>query len=233
MTADRPKAMIEVDGLTLLDRQVAAFRRQGIEDIVVVTGYRPEAVQSAYPVHTCLNDRFETTNMVYSLFCANEFLTGDTIISYGDILYEDTVLESLLEDPHSISVVVDLEWMSYYKERFTDPYDDAESLTYASDLRLLSIGKANPAPEEVMGQYIGLVKVSAAGVAELQQLRQKVKHTPVQIGWGRPYPIAYMTDFLQELINRDIPVHAVPIRRGWFEIDLLSDYELVLKSLRS
>jgi choline kinase len=232
LTADRPKAMINVAGITLLDRQIATFQRFGIQDIVVVTGYCSEAVVTPYSVQFCSNEQFASTNMMYSLFCAKDFMTGDTIISYGDILYEDRILDSLLSDSQDISVVVDLDWMSYYKQRFANPYDDAESLIYTKENRLLSIGKSNPTPEEVMGQYIGLIKVSATGILDFLNVSQQVENSPVQIGWGRPYQKAYMTDYLQELINRNIQVHAVPVRRGWYEIDHLSDYDLVLNDLR-
>jgi choline kinase len=232
LTNDRPKAMIEVAGRTLLDRQISTFKSFGIQDIAVVTGYCSKAVVAEHPVQIYFNDRFATTNMVYSLICAKDFLVGDTIISYGDILYEDRVLESLLANSNGISVVVDLDWKDYYAQRFTNPYDDAESLIYRNDNQLISIGKSKPTPKDVMGQYIGLIKISAAGIHDFLSVSQSERHSSISIGWGRPYEKAYMTDYLQELINRNIHIHAVPIRRGWYEIDHLSDYDLVLNDLK-
>ncbi|WP_027087257.1 NTP transferase domain-containing protein [Cohnella panacarvi] len=233
LTADRPKAMVELHGQTLLDRQIARFHKYGIYDVTVVTGYCGESVKSNYSFNVKSNESYASTNMAYSLFCARDQLLGgdDVIISYGDILYDDQVLETLLSSPRDIAIAVDMEWKRYYSERFANPFEDAESLIYDKEYRLISIGKSNPHPDEVMAQYIGLLKFSGDGCKFLLSTHEKARDSTDLIGWGRAFPNAYMTDLVQELINRDIPVHAVPIRRGWYEIDSLSDYEVVNRSI--
>lgn len=232
LTQDRPKVMVDVEGQTILDRQIERFRRFGINDITVVTGYCPDSVSSHYSFSRVLNDKYDSTNMAFSLFCAEQQLEGDFIISYGDILYSDDVLQSLLSASHDLSVVVDMEWESYYAERFGDPYIDAESLLFSDQHQLMSIGKGSPSQDEVMAQYIGLIKVAGKGAHQLLKTYVRVKQSDFPIGWGRPFITAYMTDYIQEMINEGIPIYAVPIRRGWYEIDSLTDYELVQRHIR-
>ena len=97
LTNNSPKCMVPIFGKPILAYQIAAFHLVGIRELNVVTGYKSEAIQ-----FDCLekhkNERFEHTNMVYSLFCAADIMDGhdDIIISYGDILFEPSVLQKLV-----------------------------------------------------------------------------------------------------------------------------------------
>ena len=44
LISDRPKAMLEVKGRTILERQVESLRRCGVRDVIVVRGYRKERI---------------------------------------------------------------------------------------------------------------------------------------------------------------------------------------------
>ena len=69
LTDDRPKCLVELGGVRLLDWQLAALKAAGIEDVVVVTGYRADLLQ-AEGVRTIHNPDWARTNMVRSLLCA-------------------------------------------------------------------------------------------------------------------------------------------------------------------
>ena len=93
LTNNKPKCMVDLFGKTLLEWQVSAFKKCGITDISVVTGYRSELIDLP-GLEFFQNKKFETTNMVESLFCASEKLNKSTIVSYGDIIFEEKVLNS-------------------------------------------------------------------------------------------------------------------------------------------
>lgn len=66
--------------------------------------------------------------MVYSLFCATDrFPDDDLLISYGDIVYDESVVESLLGCEAPLCVVDD-SWRDLWEIRFDDPLTDAETL---------------------------------------------------------------------------------------------------------
>ena len=126
-TLNRPKCLTEIDGRSLLDHQLEVLRSRGIEEIVLIAGYRAEMLHyKATRLH--LNPRFAETNMVWTLFCAEEELDGDVILSYGDIIYSKDILEKLLASRADIAVVIDTEWKSYWQSRSSNPLADAESL---------------------------------------------------------------------------------------------------------
>lgn len=228
LTDECPKAMVPMVGRPIIDWQIELFHKMGIKDIVVVRGYKA-ATLDGRDVQFVLNNRYMETNMLYSLLCAKEYFNKDVIVSYGDILYQKEVLATLLTAKHDVSVVVDLAWKNYYAQRFTNPYDDAESLVLTSDMSIKSIGQSNPHIEDVQAQYIGLMKFSQAALQNIQRIYKDSYEQKQCIGWGKRAEKAYMTDLLQEMINRRMSVHGVEINGGWLEIDSINDYELAQK----
>jgi choline kinase len=234
LTSDRPKGMVDVGGQTIIERQRRAFERLGIDRVAIVKGFCARSVLDYSAAHY-VNEEYDTTNMVYSLFCAEEeFVSADSVIvSYGDILYTDDVLRTLMSSQAAVSVVVDLEWKAYFAKRFDDPYADAESLVLAGNGSITSIGQRDPTVEDVQAQYIGLIKFDRGGLDAIRQIRDQAAIDDSLIGWGRPWRKAFMTDLLQELVNRGTEVRAVPIRGGWCEIDSLRDHEIAEQSIAS
>ncbi len=226
LTNDRPKGMVKVGGRTIIERQLALFRQTGLNDIVIVKGFCADSVPD-YGVRHALNPEYAVTNMVYSLFCADAELAGGTVIvSYGDILYSEKVLRALLASDAPVSVVVDREWKSYFARRFDDPFDDAESMVLDPDGAIRRLGQSRPDPADVQAQYIGLIKFQAPGLDAIRKIRDDVAGNETPIGWGRPWRKAFMTDLLQELVNRGERVMAVPVSGGWCEIDSPRDFEI-------
>ena len=156
LTNDRPKCLIEFHGKTLLDRQVAVFQRCGIDDICVVTGYNDHMFKNS-DLEYVHNENFLSTNMLKSLFCAEKKITESTIVSYGDIIFEEKVLRNLINAEDDFSVIIDKNWEEYWKLRFDNPIDDAESLILDHDC-ITNIGQKVDDISKINGQYIGLMK---------------------------------------------------------------------------
>ena len=99
------------------------------------------------------NPRYFETNMVWTLFSAEEELEGDLIISYGDIVYSREILQTLLDSKSDISVVIDKDWESYWRARNDNPLDDAETLRLSKNGRILELGQKPQSVDEIQGQY--------------------------------------------------------------------------------
>ena len=222
LTADRPKVMVPFKGRTILDWQIRAAREAGASRIVVVAGYHEQSVVSPEVVKV-INPRFGTTNMVESLWCAQEYFGDGFAVSYGDIVYEPGVLAELWRAPHPSSVVVDLEWKAYWGRRFTDILADAESLQMTPEGRLCNIGQRETSIDRIEAQYIGLFKLGPEAILAAAKVREQARPLdPVVPGWTPP-PRAieqwYMTDLLHALIHSGIALQALPICGRWVEID--------------
>lgn len=219
-TLERPKCLVEVENESLLDRQLEVLSSLNVSPIVLIGGYKAEMLQrNDMKVH--VNSRYSETNMVWTLFCAEDELEGDVIISYGDIVYSQEVLQSLLESDADIAVTIDLEWESYWRARNEDPLDDAETLKMHPDGRIYEIGQKPNSLNEIEGQYMGLIKLTPKGINELKSVFKKAKNRGDLL--GKAVENAYMTDLLQAIINANYSIQSVPVRAGWIEVDTVSD----------
>lgn len=219
-TLDRPKCLVEVDGVSLLDRQLAVLATAPIQPIVLIGGYRVEMLKRS-GIEIRANPRYAETNMVWTLFCAEEDLEGDVLLCYGDIVYSREILEALLNSKADIAVAIDLDWESYWRARNEDPLADAETLKLAADGQILEIGQKPKSLAEIEGQYMGLMKFSPKGT----QLLKKTFHDAKSTGAlrGKSLEKAYMTDLLQAMIDLHYRLDAVPVHGGWVEVDTVSD----------
>ncbi len=221
-TDDRPKCLVELAGRTMLDRQMTVLSECGIKDTVVVGGYRADQLKGLAD-NVVVNEDFATTNMVHSLFCAEAALDGvdDVLIAYSDIVYEPRVLTALLAGPDGVAVAVNTEWRTLWQARMEDPLSDAESLRLGSDGRLLEIGQKAVDYAQIQGQYMGLIKVSAARAPLLRGIYDDMSALPKYT--GNAHGNMYMTDFLQQLCDVDWPIYGVTVAGGWLEVDSVDD----------
>lgn len=229
LTNDKPKCMVDLFGKPILQRQLETFQNCGISDISVVTGYYDDKIMFK-DVKYFRNKRYATTNMVETLFCAKAALKDSTIVSYGDIVFEKNVLEKLIDATDDICVVVDENWYRYWKIRFKDPLEDAESLILDHNGYITNIGQKATDVKQIMGQYIGLMKFQHIGIKFLKDFYEKTKKQASKgtnpLNQKLPFEKSYLTDLLHALILNGYKIKSVPIKNGWLEIDTKHDYEI-------
>ena len=219
-TLDRPKCMVEIDGVSLIDRQLEVLKSEGIDDIVIIGGYKSEMLKKG-EIKLKVNARYFETNMVWTLFSAEEELEGDVIVSYGDIVYSKNILNALIKSKADIAVTIDKKWESYWRERNENPLDDAETLKLRKDGTISEIGQKPSSLEEIEGQYMGLMKFSSEGVRQIKS----AFHSALESGklLGKEVENSYMTDLLQLIVSIGGKVASVQIDEDWVEVDTVED----------
>ena len=227
LTHQNPKCLVELFGKSLLQWQVELFRQCDINDITIVKGYLEKKIDISNITYF-LNNNFRETNMVETLFCAREKISDQVIVSYGDIIYEKKVLEKLISSTDDISVIIDENWMEYWKIRFENPLDDVESLVLDNDGNITSIGQKMDNVENIHGQYIGLMKFQNRGTEFLKSFYDKCKlnarNGKNPLNPKIPFEKSYMTDLLHGMINEGYKIKAIPIKNGWLELDSYDDF---------
>lgn len=221
-TNNRPKCLVEVDGVSILQRQLSVLKKANINEIVLIGGYKSQMLEGM-ATRLYKNPRYDKTNMVYTLFCAESELHSDALLCYGDIVYSSKALNAILKSEADISVVIDLDWATYWQARSENPLDDAETLKLNEKGHIIEIGQKPKTMAEIEGQYIGLMKFTTEG---LRILRNEYKEAQ-KIGFirGKDIERAYMTDLLQLLIDKGHTLVSVPIHGGWLEVDTVADLE--------
>jgi len=115
LTQNNTKCMVKVNGVTLIDRMLHQLDALSLSKIVIVVGYEGKklvdyigTLNIATPIRYVENPIYDKTNNIYSLALAKNFLLEeDTLLLESDIIFEDSVLQALLEDPRETLALVD------------------------------------------------------------------------------------------------------------------------------
>lgn len=127
-----------------------------------------------------------------------------------------------------VNIAVDTDWKDYWKARYDKVEFDLESLSFDNKAMITDLGKEVLSADNINGRYVGLIKFSNSGTENLVRIYDESKATYSGKKWqvsGKDFENAYMTDMLQEFIDRKIPIHATKVQRGWLEFDTNEDYE--------
>lgn len=216
LTDERPKCLLELRGKSLLDWQSEALREAGIKEIAIVTGYKREVLANRGLVEFH-NPRWAETNMVSSLACASDWLQKEPcIVSYSDIFYDSSAVQSLMNSNASLSVTYDPNWLQLWTHRFGDPLLDAETFRLSPEGMLAEIGSKPNAVDEVQGQYMGLLRFTPKGWSEIVRIRSTLS--------AEECDRMHMTGTLQRVIDASqITITAVPYAGEWGEVDSAED----------
>ena len=115
LTKDRTKCMVEVNGVTLIDRMLHQIEAHKLSRIVIVVGYEGEklidyieTLDIKTPITYINNPIYDKTNNIYSLALAKDYLcSDDTLLFESDIIVEDSVIDLLLNDKRETLALVD------------------------------------------------------------------------------------------------------------------------------
>lgn len=114
ITSEHPKCMTEIGaGETILSRQLGILSDAGIRDVVMTTGYFEDVLKEycaslGLPLQISFvkNPLYDSTNYIYSIYCAREQLSDDDVIMmHGDLVFEADVLDAVLSEEKSCMTV--------------------------------------------------------------------------------------------------------------------------------
>lgn len=219
-TASLPKCMLEVCGRSLLDRCLEALITGGInkEDIGIVTGYMSESFSGMDSITLFKNEHWNETGIFASLLCAEKWLrTYDCIICYSDIIFSASVIRRIIGSKSSFMLPYYTGFRELWTERFDHPLDDLESFNIHNGILTDIGGKVNNI-QDVMGQYMGLIKTSPEEASRMIDLmRSDYSDRILKID---------MTSMLKLLLDNRIRIDTIPCDELWLECDNGNDIAL-------
>ena len=115
LTKNNTKCMVKVNGVSLIDRMLHQIEALGLSRIIIVVGYEGNklidyisTLHISTPIEFIENPIYDKTNNIYSLSLAKDWLCReDTLLFESDLIFEDSVLEALLNDPRDTLALVD------------------------------------------------------------------------------------------------------------------------------
>ena len=229
LTDDRPKCLLTVGGRTLLEHAIENLRLVGCSQIVIVVGYKAEMID--VPTTVCVtNHDYADNNVLHSLMTARDYLVGPVMVIYSDILVEPWVYQHLMVPYGQIILAVDRNWRPYYEGRTEHPLSEADKVYIDQTGAVRRIGKHldSDAPDDlVCGEFIGLWRMDEEGTARFREeflAVDAVRTLDASFQQSKNWRNAYVTDLIQELVDRGQKVSCAIIEQGWAELDTPQDY---------
>lgn len=215
ITESIPKSLVSVNGKPILLKQIENLRMNGIKDITIVSGYKAnilkQVVHDIYPeIHIVESTSFATTNNMYSAWIGLKqmFMNGNIepfIMMNADVFFDSNVLQSLLIDPSSDAIVVDI-----------GRYNEESMKVMEKDGRLIMISK-QISSEKALGSSIDVYKFSDVGGSAFYESCSRFIEEKKELGlWSE---VA-----LNSVLEAGcVPFYACPVNGRWYEIDDLND----------
>jgi choline kinase len=215
---DKPKCLVQAGGLTLLERQVRALRRAGIDDIVAVVGCQADRVRAACGASLTFveNPRFGETNSLYSLWTARALLSDGFVVLNCDVLFHPAMLERLLATHHDAALLM------ARREPGQGPFGDEEmKISVRGDL--VSDMSKVMGPDAADGENVGIVQFRPPAAGRLVQILDGI----VAAGGTRDWAPRAFREYAQHW-----PLHAISTGRDpWIEIDFPEDYQRAIREV--
>lgn len=227
LTNDRPKCMVELNGKPLLHYQLEVLEECGIDnkDIAIVGGYLQEALV-APGIQRYTNKDYMTTNMVATLFAAQEFMQTDEdlVIAYSDIVYKPEIFQKLLDTKGDLVLAADQDWYQLWKMRMDNPLEDAETFKMTEAGQVVELGKKLTRLEDAQAQYIGLIKIAAHKVRDFIEHYYAMDKQAMYD--GKDFNNMFMTSLIQHMIDNGWQAQVALVNNGWVEVDSVEDLEV-------
>jgi len=206
LTADRPKALLEVAGYSLIDRQIDAVTLSGIRNITVVTGYKRHVLHAhlGSRVSFIHNQRYSQSNSLYSLWLARHVVRQGAIVLNSDILVSPVLIARLLGAPARDAALV-------------DPRNDmgAEEMKVRISNGFIAEFSKDLPLEKASGENVGILKFSFEGGRRLARHLDTLVHIGMTNAWA---PLAFSA-LAREWPLAAVSTHGIP----WTEIDFPED----------
>jgi choline kinase len=168
VTGNNPKCLLRFSDRRLIDIQINFLKKSGVKRFVIVCGYQSGKIRmylkKKYPDNNFIfikNENWAETNVLGSLFCARKFLSAESIILHGDILFSLEIAAKLQrKKTRGAALVVQRKKCGDEEMKFISGSRKKEITFLSKDIN----------PEKAEGEFMGIAKLSEAFGKELQKV---------------------------------------------------------------
>ena len=218
ITNDIPKCMVEVNGKSILSKQIDNLHENGITDITVISGYKSEVlekyVHTLYPdVKIIISVDYANTNNMYSAYLAkDEMKDKEFLMMNADVFFDSSVITELLNFNYDNAIVTDI-----------GTYYDESMKVIEKEGRLVEISK-KITEEDALGASIDVYKFSKeGGKAFFNKCKEYIEDRKEVKLWSE----VALNDILSE-----VEFKACPLNGRWVEIDNHEDLANAMETFR-
>lgn len=210
-----PKCLVSINNKTLLERIINISHE--FDRVIIVGGYKINLIKKIIKkkrkkIHVINNKDFKTTNMVESFFKAYGNINKDVIISYSDILFDQSLLKKMINYKEN-HLLLKSNWRKIWSLRMSEKKLrlDAEDLKIKKNSIVSIGGKINKKLPKY--QFMGLIRINYKNLKKAKNFYKKIQNKKIDF-----------TSFINLLIkNKIISFKFKETKKYWFEIDSKKD----------
>jgi choline kinase len=210
-TADKPKSLIKLGGITLLERCVGNLKRTGFEKVVIVVGYRHEMIEAVlaqnFPAsfYKVIMNPDYTRGSASSLMCAHTEMDGEVLTVESDLLYDYRIL--LRMKPATAGNAMAMGYFNHGRKEVKVYLDQGNHIKRAA--------WAEASDTEAAGDWVGFTRFSAPATAAL---RKMIEETDLEKGKELGYE-EFVFKLIPQFSFQTMYIQDLP----WIEIDNETD----------
>jgi choline kinase len=232
-TLNFPKGLIKINNNSIIGTQLDLFKNKKMDNIIIITG--PNADKFNFNNVTYVNDtNHKKHDVLGSLMMAKSHMNDEIITTYSDIIFDQKILNSIVEFKGDVGIAIELNWEKRYIDRDQHPKSEADNVIIDNG-KILKIRKniSECEDNQIVGEFIGLMKLSKKGTEIFKNKYLELEKTHIgKFHNATSLERAYLTDMLQELINSGVKISPIIINGNWCEIDTPQDIEMAKKILK-
>jgi phosphoenolpyruvate phosphomutase len=229
-TENVPKGMVKLFDKSLIEMQIDNFKKCGIDDISIVTGYLAEKINFR-SINYFKNENFSTTAGNESLYCAKQKL-NDTIVCYSDLVFDISIIKKMIDFNGDIGIAIDADWKSRYVDRTSHPISEADNVLFDESGKIIKICKNIQKPNSNIGEFLGVMRLSSKGSSLFLKRFSELKESHVGTFHDSPsLKRSILPDMIQELIDLGINIEPIMVSEKWCEIDTEQDLDFARKKI--
>lgn len=213
LSGGKPKCLVEIGGRPLILHQIEALADHGIGPVLIVAGYKADEVRKVVGdrAEFIVNDRYEETNSLYSLWLARDRVEGPFILLNCDLFFSPEILERLLDGPANA--------LAYDS---TSSRGREQTKIAVKDGRVVDIGKDVPTGS-ARGESLGTLKFNAEGAKAMFEAADRL----VREGNERAWVIE-----ATRATAAQVGIHAINVAGlSWTEIDFPYDLDVARREV--
>ncbi len=212
INGDRPKCLIDANGISLISRSVALLHERGITDICVITGYKSELIHQELQsrVNYLHNPYFQVTNSIASLWLARDLLCDDVILMNADLYYQIEVLDTAIAQTGCAVMLSD-----------STRIDDADFRFGVMGNRILKTGN-QLTNLETDCEYVGIVRIDKSFIGTFKNRLETMIMKGDFNNWWEGVLYAFIDEGV-DIYHKDVA------GSFWTEVDHMGDYNRLVQ----
>jgi len=204
-TESIPKSFIEVNGKSMIIREIEILLGTGIKKIIIGTGYKKEMfeqLKERYPqIECCYSEYYASTNSMWTLYNCREVIGNDDfILLESDLVFERKAITALMNDSHPDILLATNE--NKFQDQYFVEYNQGGFLTHCS---------VNRQELNVCGELVGIHKISNPFYKDLCDYYLSIKQDYPKMGYE--FALLHLSKIAK-------PIYVLKIDGlKWYEID--------------